>query len=189
MLLTTARLTMRELAPEDAPFMRALLNDAGFLANIGDRGVRTDAQAETYLHERMIPAYRRDGFGLYRVATVAEPIGICGFVRREGLTLPDLGFAFLAAHVGRGYGREAGAAMLRHGADALGLDPVLAITKPANAASIALLVRLGFGAEGTIRLPGIDGPSRLFRHDFAEVADRPDGGRPRGPLAPNSMDF
>ena len=77
---------------------------------------------------------------------------------------PDLGFAYLARHVGQGYGREAGETMLAHGRDRLGLDPILAITRPGNAASIGLLARLGFADEGTVDLPGVVGPSRLFRH-------------------------
>ncbi len=162
--LTTARLTMREIGADDAPFMRALLNDPGFIANIADRGVRSDADAARFIAERIRPGYARDGFGLYLVAKGGDPIGICGFVRREGLPAPDLGFAFLQAHTGQGHGFEAAAAMLRHGRDTLGLDPILAITKPGNAASIGLLRRLGFVADGLVDLPGIDGASRQFRH-------------------------
>ena len=163
-ILTTARLRLREIEAADAPFVRALLNDPGFLANIGDRGVRSDADAERYIVDRLRIAYPRDGFGFYLVAKDGDPIGICGLVRRDGLPAPDLGFAFLERHCCRGYGGEAAAAMLRHGREVLGLDPILAITDADNVASIALLRRLGFVAEGMVELPGIDGPSRLFRH-------------------------
>ncbi len=170
-MLATARLTMREMNRADAPFILALLNDPGFIANIADRGVRTAADAERYIVERFMAAYARGGFGFYLVENGAGPIGICGFVQRVGLPAPDLGFAYLAAHVGQGYGREAGEAMLAYGRDRLGLDPILAITSPNNAASIGLLTRLGFMGEGLIDLPSVAGPSRLFRY-FPGLPDR-----------------
>ena len=169
MILTTARLTMREMNAADAPFILALLNDPGFIANIGDRGVRSVADAERYIVDRFMTAFARDGFGFCLVEKGAEPIGICGFVQRVGLPAPDLGFAYLARHVGQGFGREAGEAMLAHGRDRLELDPILAITSPANAASIALLLRLGFVAEGLIELASVAGPSRLFRYSSRVV--------------------
>lgn len=163
-ILTTRRLALREAVTADAPFMRALLNDAGFLANIGDRGVRSDQQAEAYIRERMMAVYARDGFGFYVVELrdSREPIGICGFVQRAGLSAPDLGFALLQGHVGRGHGLEAGSAMLRHGREVLGLGAILAIARPTNVASIGLLTRLGFEDRGLVELPGIDGTSRLM---------------------------
>lgn len=173
MKLTTPRLTMREMVRADAPFILALLNDPGFIANIADRGVRTAAEAERYIVDRFTASYARNGFGFYLVAKDEEPIGICGFVAREGLPAPDLGFAYLAAHVGRGYGREAGEAMLAHGRGRLALDPILAIVRPDNAASIGLLVALGFVGEGIVDLPGIAGPSRLFRHGRQAGSGRP----------------
>ena len=162
-ILTSARLTLRVMTRVDASFMRALLNDPGFLANIGDRGVRSDADAERYIVDRIRASYVREGFGFYVVAERGDPIGICGFVRRDGLPAPDLGFAFLRSHVGRGYGFEAATAVLGYGDEVLRLDPVLAVTRPANAASIGLLLRLGFVGCDLIDLPGITGPSRLFQ--------------------------
>lgn len=170
MRLATPRLTMREMTRADAPFILSLLNDPGFIANIADRGVRTETQAARYIADRFLASYARNGFGFHLVAKGDEPIGICGFVAREGLPAPDLGFAYLAAHVGRGYGREAGEAVLAHGRDRLGLDPILAITRPDNEASIGLLGALGFVGEGIVDLPGIVGPSRLFRYSSPKRA-------------------
>lgn len=163
-LLKTERLSLREVTAGDAPFMLLLVNDPGFIENIGDRRVRSVADAERYIEERMTCAYVQHGFGMYLVENADGPVGLCGFVRRDGLPAPDLGFAYLAAHVRRGYGREAGEAMMRHGRATLGLDPILAIVRPGNAASLALLHRLGFVEEGLIALPGYPGGSVLLRH-------------------------
>jgi len=44
--LETARLSLRRLTIDDAPFVAALYNEPSFIENIGDRGVRNvdDAQ-------------------------------------------------------------------------------------------------------------------------------------------------
>jgi RimJ/RimL family protein N-acetyltransferase len=148
-VLTTPRLTLRELTPEDAGFMLALLNDEAFLRYIGDRGVRTVAEAERYIAAGPIASYERHGYGLYLAAIEAsgEPIGICGLVRRDTLPEPDLGFALLPAFRGQGYAVEAAAAVVAHARDALRLPRLLAITSQDNDASMALLSKLGFRFE------------------------------------------
>ena len=163
-IFTTARLLVRHVERADAPFMRALLNDPGFLANIGDRGVRTKGEAEDYIAGRMHDAYATPGFGMFVVEDGGTAVGVCGFVDRDGLDAPDLGFAYLAERTRRGYGLEAGAAMLRWGRATAGFGRVLAVTEPRNAASIALLGRLGFVEIAGTTLPGRDAPSRLFEN-------------------------
>ncbi|MBA2936066.1 GNAT family N-acetyltransferase [Sphingomonas sp. CGMCC 1.13654] len=163
-MLETERLTIRRITLGDTAFMIETLNDPGFLANIGDRGVRTIEEAETYIRDRILASYEANGFGMFRVALKDsdEGIGTVGFVSREGLDGPDLGFAFLAAHTGKGYGYEAANALLDWGREVLSLPPLLAITAPENVASAALLVKLGFREEGRITLPTHGGESRLF---------------------------
>jgi RimJ/RimL family protein N-acetyltransferase len=180
-IVTTARLSIREMQAGDAAFMLALLNDPGWIENIGDRGVRTEADAARYIEERIAISYASHGYGFYLVETADQPIGICGFVHRDGLPAPDLGFAYLAAHVGRGYGREAGEAMMRHGREVLGLGEIIAFIRPGNTASAALLRRLGFVEGGPIHVPGYTGGSLLFRHASPAGRDRLGGGQPQSP--------
>jgi RimJ/RimL family protein N-acetyltransferase len=154
MILRTARLQLRELAPRDAPFILVLLNEPSFIQNIGDRGVRSLADAHDYLVNGPIASYTRHGFGLYLVelAATEEPIGICGILQREALPDPDLGFAFLPAYWGRGFAFEAAAAVRTYARSELGVGRLLAITSPRNDASIRLLERLGFRFERMTRL-------------------------------------
>jgi [ribosomal protein S5]-alanine N-acetyltransferase len=160
-MLETDRLTIRRITEDDAAFMLAMLNDPGFLANIGDRGVRTIGEAQEYIRARILASYAANGFGMLRVALKAgdEAIGTVGFVRREGLDGPDLGFAFLAGHVGRGFGHEAACALL---ASAPSMRPLYAITALGNDWSAALLVKLGFVETGRVRIPAYPDDSRLF---------------------------
>jgi [ribosomal protein S5]-alanine N-acetyltransferase len=164
-MVRTERLRIRRIGLSDAGFMLAMLNDPGFLANIGDRGVRTIAEAEAYIRDRILASYAANGFGMYHVSLKenGEAVGTVGLVRREGLAGADLGFAFLADHVGKGYAHEASAALLDWARDTLGLSDLLAITAPANAASAGLLAKLGFVEIGRVDLPDHGGESRLFR--------------------------
>ena len=163
-MFETERLAVRPIELDDADFMLAMLTDPGFLAQIGDRGVRTLGDAEDYIRDRVLASYEEHGFGMYLVELKDsdEPIGTVGFVRREGLNAPDIGFAFLEEHTGQGYGQEAARALIDWGRQALKLGPLLAITAPHNAASAALLRTLGFRETGRVMLPAHGGESRLF---------------------------
>lgn len=146
MTITTERLALRELVKDDAPFVCALMNEPSFLAHIGDRGVRTEADAQRYIDSGPWTRYSTLGFGLWLVELrdSGEPIGVCGLLQRETLPSPDIGFAFRPQFCGKGYAFESASAVMRFGADVLRLPEILAIVSPSNAASIRLLEKLGF---------------------------------------------
>jgi ribosomal-protein-alanine N-acetyltransferase len=89
-------------------------------------------------------------------------VGLCGLVKRDGLKDPDLGYAFLAEAWGRGYASEAARACLDHARRTLRLGRIVAITTPGNAASQAVLKKIGLKPAGTVRLPGKDEESAYF---------------------------
>jgi ribosomal-protein-alanine N-acetyltransferase len=157
--LATERLVLRRLTSEDAAFIVELLNDPSFLRFIGDKGVRTPADACRYIEAGPLASYERHGFGLYRVELKdgGEPVGLCGLLKRDYLPDVDIGFALLPRHRSQGYAFESASAVLAHARDRLGLERVLAITSPDNAASIGLLERLGFRFERRAR-PADDEP-------------------------------
>ena len=163
-VLRTERLILRHLTEEDAPFILQLLNEPGFVDNIGDRGVRDLDGARRYISEGQGASYQKYGYGLW--ATVlretGETIGICGLVKRDGLEDADVGYAFLQSSWGKGYAREAAAATLAHARDVIGLARVVAITKPTNTGSIAVLEKIGMKAAGLIKVPGYDEESAYF---------------------------
>jgi RimJ/RimL family protein N-acetyltransferase len=169
-LVTTPRLVIRELTREDAAFIVALLNDPTFIRNIGDRGVRTDADAVEYIERGPMASYARHGFGLCAVDLAAggATIGICGLLQRDELPAPDLGFAFLPQFRSQGYAFEAAASVRADAHLRLGIDRLLAIVNPDNAPSLRLLEKLGFAREGTIRLPGEGADLSLFAAHASE---------------------
>lgn len=164
-ILTTTRLTLREMGPADAPFLWALMVEPAYIRNIGDKGLRTTADAAAYIAERFVASYDRYGFGLYRVALreTDVPVGICGLVKRDSLDDVDLGFAFLAAHRRQGYAREASAAVMAFARDHLGLQCLAAITLPDNEPSLRLLASLGFRPHGLLPGSTSDAPLQLLQ--------------------------
>lgn len=145
-ILETERLVIRELdSAVDAETIFELLNTPKFLRYIGDRGVRSVEEARDFIENRYRQSYRDHGYGLYAVELKdGTPIGMCGFVRRDTLPGPDIGFAFLPEFEGQGYGFESAAAMMEYGREVLGFGEVLAITSLDNHASGHLLEKLGF---------------------------------------------
>lgn len=168
MLITTDRITLRELTVDDAAFINALLNQPSFLRFIGDRMVRSEEDAATFTETQYRQSYRDHGFGLYAIERRdgGDWVGICGLVRREGLDHPDLGFAVLPAHEGQGLAFEAAAATLDIAQRIHGMHRVLAVATPDNLRSHRLLARLGFRLEGTVTLPGGTAPLLRFVRDL-----------------------
>jgi ribosomal-protein-alanine N-acetyltransferase len=163
MILQTARLVLRELVEDDAPFILELVDSPAFHENIGDRGVRDLDGARTYI-AGVRESYAKNGFGLWRAALKAsdEPIGLCGLVKRDALPLPDVGYALLERFWGQGFATEAAAATIDHGLGVLGIPVIAAITKPGNAGSIAVLEKIGMAYQGLRQLEGHDGESTYF---------------------------
>ena len=171
-LVETERLTLRRVTDADAAFLVALLNDSGWLAGIGDRGVRDEAGARAYAHERLHAAHARHGFSMLAVIERASdrPVGLCGLIRRDTLDDVDLGYAFLPEGRGRGLAFEASEAVLERAHREHGLTRVIAITLPTNAPSVALLDRLGFRFEREFVDAGSGDALSLFGSDAAVAA-------------------
>jgi RimJ/RimL family protein N-acetyltransferase len=162
-VIQTPRVNLRELDFGDDAFILELLNEAGFMRYIGDKGVRTLADAREYLLKGPMDSYARNGFGLYAACLQdGTPVGICGLVKRQGLDDPDVGFAFLARYWSKGYAVESAAAVLAHARRVLKLERIVAITSPDNWQSIAVLEKIGLKFERMIRLVDDSPEIKLF---------------------------
>ncbi|SFC33176.1 GNAT family N-acetyltransferase [Massilia yuzhufengensis] len=160
-ILRTSRLRLRVLDSRDAAFYLELVNDPAFIAHIGDRGLRTLEAARKAIEEGPVAMQRSRGHSIWLVEPIegGAPLGLSGLIKREVLDDVDLGYAFLPQHRGRGYAFEAAQAVAQH-ARTLGIARLAAIVDPANAASIALLLKLGMRfdrfAELTPGQPGVN---------------------------------
>lgn len=144
--LITPRITLREFTAADAPFILQLLNEPSFIDNIADRGVRTEAQALTYLESGPMASYAQHGFGLWAIVLqeTGPVIGMCGLIKRSNLPDVDLGYALLPKYTGQGYAAEACQASIQAATLQFGMPRLLAIVNSENSRSRQLLAKLGF---------------------------------------------
>lgn len=152
MITETQRLLLQTLVIADAPFILELVNSRGWLKYIGDRNIRTLEDAQRYIEEGPFKSYEQNGFGLLKVVSkeTKADLGLCGLLKRSHLPSPDIGFAFLPEYNGRGYATESAKAVLEMAKINHQLNEVCAITTHDNAASQAVLKKVGFTDSGVV---------------------------------------
>ncbi len=145
-ILESRRLLIQQATIKDYTFFIELMNSPKWLKYIGNRGINNKRDALAYIKNSLVNSYKSNGWGLYKLVLKdeMEPIGVCGFLKRDYLEHPDLGFAILPAYEGSGISFEAASAMMKYGFSELKINPILAITSPENISSQNLLVKLGF---------------------------------------------
>ena len=148
--LETARLVLRRLELDDAPFVLRLLNEPSYIQNIGDRGVRSIEDAKRYLREGPLAMYEQFGFGLWHAARKSDgaAVGMCGLLRRDILPDVDIGYAYLPEYWGQGFAFEAADATVRHAAAKFGVRRLIGVVSQGNSGSIRVLEKLGMHFEG-----------------------------------------
>ncbi len=101
--------------------------------------------------ERHMAIQAEHGFSLWvaREKATGEVVGDCGLQPLElrGLDV-ELGYRLGRRHWGRGLATEAATACLRAAFEELGLDRIVAVAHPDNAASRRVLEKIGFVYEG-----------------------------------------
>lgn len=165
-IFETDRLRLREFTLHDTAFILELLNSPGWLQFIGDRNVKTEEQAKSYLENGPLKSYAEQGYGLSLVEKKEDntPIGMCGILNRANLNDPDIGFAFLPGFNGNGYAFEMASATLAYAKDKLKLPKISAITIPDNVKSIRLLEKIGLSYSHTFSFPDSEVELLLYRN-------------------------
>ncbi len=89
----------------------------------------------------------------YLAVTTLTSDRLIGFVRLAfaGVQAGKLGYAIAYDHWGHGYATDAARQMITYGFATLGLHRISAAIGPDNAASVAVVKRLGFTREGVLR--------------------------------------
>jgi ribosomal-protein-alanine N-acetyltransferase len=181
-VLTTARLVLRDLRPEDAPDVFRFRSDAEE-QYFNSEPLRAPAEALALIEElRADYAARRGIQWAVTLAGEGRVVGLMGFNAWErGHRRADLGYDLARPLWGRGYGREAVAAIVRFGFERMALNRIEAFTIADNVRSVRLLERLGFRREGLRRELTLEADGRF--HDGTiygllrrEYAPAPPGG-------------
>lgn len=171
-VVCTERLRLRLVTEADAPFFLRLVNDPAFVEHIGQRNLHDLPAARAALRDGPIAMQARYGHSLYLVEALdgGAPLGLSGLVKREFLEHVDIGYAFLPKARGQGYALEAAQGVIVH-ARTLGIARLAAFTSPANAASIALLLRLGMRFERLAVLVPDQPAVNVYLADLAPARD------------------
>src|SRR3954467_6244906 len=148
-LLATERLSLRQLEPDDGPVVCAYRSEPDVARHQSWTAPYPLFAAEALVQERLHrrpsdPGWTQIGIEL---KATGELIGDVAFERRDAREAA-VGYTLAPAQWGNGYATEAVGAVVTHGLDVLGHDVVVAEVLPENAASIAVLTRLGFTRDG-----------------------------------------
>jgi ribosomal-protein-alanine N-acetyltransferase len=160
-VLTTERLVLRPvtagnhavlLAHWTVPDVRRFLFD----------GEAPSAAEVTETIEESVRNFAAGGYGVWLIEAADGP----GLVGTAGLRpLDDLGleifYSLAPASWGHGYATEAARAVVDHALGPLGLPEVLAEVDEGNAASVAVIKRLGMTPFAVV--PGVLGPMTRYR--------------------------
>lgn len=164
-LMTSERLSIRQVTAADASFILSLLNEPSFIEGIADKKVHSLEQAVKYINDSFTKSYHDNGYGMYLVSLREGeiPVGICGLIRREYRDDFELGYAFAKAFWSNGYAQEAVKTVLNYGQTVLEAKEFIAVTSMDNQASIKTLERVGFVFNCIEKLAAYDEESRLYK--------------------------
>lgn len=147
--LETERLVLRLPEPADLGWQQRWLNTEAVMRHLG--GVRPpEAMEPGFAANAAAMAAGEPGFWTVALKASGEPIGKCGLTPIAAGGGPEalqgavqVGWTLAEPYWGKGYAREAALAAIAHAFAGHGLDVLWAQTSDSNAASTALMHRLG----------------------------------------------
>jgi RimJ/RimL family protein N-acetyltransferase len=167
-LLSTERLVLRPVTADDHAALLAHWTQPDVRRFLFDGAALSAAEvAETI--EESIGDFAARGFGIWLielgsaarlVSTAAGLVGTAGLRPLEGSRL-EIFYSLAPGAWGHGYATEAARAVMEYGLCPLGLPEVLAEVDEGNAASVAVVKRLGMTPYAVV--PGLLGPMTRYR--------------------------
>ena len=150
--LTGEKVRLREFRADDLDDVDAILGDDQVTRwlSFDSRTREQQAQMLTGVIERATHTPRAE---YYFAVTPHADDRLIGFARLGlgGVQAAKLGCAIAAPHWGHGYALDAARTIIDFGFTTLGLHRISGAIGPDNAASLALITRLGFTREGRLR--------------------------------------
>lgn len=153
--METERLVLRRWTPGDIDRLAAVFAEPAVWRYPFGRGLTRDESQ--HVLDRLIDHWDTYGFGMWAVEVKDEPelIGYVGLAvpnwLPEVLPAVEVGWRLHPAYWGRGLATEGGRASLRHGFEEMGLDRIIAILQPENAASARVVEKLGMRHHGNVK--------------------------------------
>lgn len=146
------RVRLREFREDDLDDSMAVASDDRVTRWLSFDSLSREQQAER-LSGAIERAKAQPRQEYYLAVTTHESDRLIGFARLglSGVNAAKLGYAIAYDHWGKGYATDATCSLVRFGFETLGLHRISAAIGPDNSASIAVVSRLGFTYEGTLR--------------------------------------
>ncbi len=152
LILTTSRLALREIVPDDLEFVAEMLLDPQVTRFYPQPFTR--AEAEAWL-QRIFERYERDGYAFWLAENLqtGQPIGQVGLLSQvvENETLLEIGYMIHPQHWRQGYAHEAACGVRDYAFDTLDRDHVVSLIAPANVPSQRVALKYGARPERFVR--------------------------------------
>jgi [ribosomal protein S5]-alanine N-acetyltransferase len=162
-VLTTERLVLRPVTADDHAALLAHWTMPDVRRFLFDGAALSSAEVTETIGES-IGDFAAGGYGIWLIQEAGRPglglIGTAGLRPLEALGL-EIFYSLAPDSWGRGYATEAARAVLAHALGTLGLPEVLAEVDEGNAASVAVVKRLGMTPFAIV--PGALGPMTRYR--------------------------
>ena len=160
--VATARLVGRRPEPGDLGAYQRIWTDPRVEEDVWPAHLRTADRAETMLRDQ-IAHWDRWGFGPWTMLRDGAPIGYAGMRHDEVAGRPEVEVMWFVDpdHWGHGYATELAREAIRVAFEVLELDSLVAQTVTGNAASRAVMEKLGMAYEGDVIHAGL--PHVLYR--------------------------
>ncbi|HKZ14610.1 MAG TPA: GNAT family N-acetyltransferase [Solirubrobacterales bacterium] len=159
-ILRTRRLSLRRWRYDDAAELAEIDSDPEVT-----RYLNPPVTPAARFTERCVEHWEKHGFGFFAVELHEEPtpgrfIGFVGIGHPAFLpelaARPELGWRLARDAWGRGLATEAAVAVCEDAFGRLGLDELISIIHPENAASRRVATKVGMRIEGEVHHPGLD---------------------------------
>lgn len=89
----TNRISLQKITLNDAAFILELVNTPKWIAFIGNRNIYSLIEAENYIHKILLS--EKTQYWVVKLKESKIAIGVITLLKREYLSEPDIGFAFL----------------------------------------------------------------------------------------------
>lgn len=144
MILETERTFLRKFQVDDADKVLKIYSNPNVMKFIGDGHPYSLNQTKIFIG-KMIKRYERDGYSFWLIIDKSnnECIGHGGFLYKEDLKLPEIGYTICEELWRKGFAYEVSKAVIRYGFTKMNFDTIVAITKHVNAPSKKLMIKLG----------------------------------------------
>ena len=148
--IESACLIMTTWRRDDLDAAQRLWGDSRVMRYLDSRGALSREQVAERLQQEID---RQEQFGVQYWKVILKEtsaaIGCCGLRPYDVENrVYELGFHFMSEHWGRGFASEAARAVIRHAFESMKVPKLFAAHHPQNAASAAVLKKLGFRRIG-----------------------------------------